>query len=90
MPAVFNWAAGTRTQLPDHHFGLSYAVMQVSLASPASVSPLDARALGAVLLADRMIWRAQRAPGASSAVFRAVRGTLRPHPCGFLCDGWLA
>ena len=73
MPAVFKlggWYA--TTSFPDQHFGLSAAGMQVSLASPASVSPLTRQGnWGVYGVADQMIWRARKGPQSLNAFFRA-------------------
>ena len=73
MPGIYKlggWYA--TTSFADLHFGLDPAGMQVSLASPASVSPLDHQGnWGIYGVADQMIWRAQKGPQSLNAFLRA-------------------
>jgi porin len=73
MPAIYKlggWYA--TTSFPDVHLGLSAAGTQVSLASPASVSPLRHQGnFGIYGVVDRTIWRAQKGAQSLNTFFRA-------------------
>src|SRR5450432_799212 len=73
MPGVYKlggWYA--TTGFADLHFGLDPAGVPVSLASPASASPLTHQGnWGIYGVADQMIWRAQKGPQSLNAFLRA-------------------
>jgi porin len=73
MPAIYKlggWYA--TTSFPDLHFGLSAAGVPVSLASPASASPLMRPGnWGIYGVVDQMIWRAGKGAQSLNAFFRA-------------------
>ena len=73
MPGIYKlggWYA--TTSFADLHFGLDAAGMPVSLASPASASPLTHQGnWGIYGVADQMIWRAQKGPQSLNAFLRA-------------------
>jgi porin len=73
MPGIYKlgfWYA--TTGFADLHFGLSATGTAVSLASPASVSPLMHQGnWGIYGVADQMIWRAQKGPQSLNAFLRA-------------------
>jgi porin len=73
MPGIYKlggWYA--TTSFADLHFGLDPVGMQVSLASPASASPLTHQGnWGIYGVADQMIWRAQKGPQSLNAFLRA-------------------
>jgi porin len=73
MPVVYKlggWYAST--SFPDVHFGVTAAGVPVSLASPASVGPLNHQGnWGIYGVADQMVWRAGKGPQSLSAFMRA-------------------
>jgi porin len=73
MPGTYKlgfWYA--TTGFADLHFGLSATGAAVSLASPASTSPLVHQGnWGVYGVADQMIWRAQKGPQSLNAFLRA-------------------
>jgi porin len=73
MPAIYKiggWYASR--SFPDEHLGLTTAGVPVSLASPASATPLlDAGNWGVYMVADQMIWRAAKGPQNVNVFLRA-------------------
>jgi porin len=73
MPGIYKLGGWYATaSFADLHFGLDPVGMQVSLASPASASPLTHQGnWGIYGVADQMIWRAQKGPQSLNAFLRA-------------------
>jgi porin len=73
MPAVYKlggWYASR--SFPDQHLGVTTASLPVSLASPLSAFPLMHQGnWGIYMVADQMVWRAQKGPQALNVFTRA-------------------